>query len=530
MKIVLIANQFPKFSETFIVTKFLGLLDLGYDVHVVCNRSDPDQWGLYAHLVERADIRSRVRICPERKLVTQALREIEPDIVHFEFGGLTKNRMDLPELVGARTVVSFRGPDLNVGWMDDPDLYAPVWSKADGFHFLGRDLQQRAEALGCPVKPTALVPPAVDTRFFDGRRPPHVDVAGGPDRPLRILSVGRLHWMKGYEYALRAVRTLVDQNISCEYTIIGAHDHREHLLAVRFDITDLGLEGVVRLAGRQSREEVRRAMASADVLVHAAVSEGFCNAVVEAQAMRLPVVVSDAGGLPDNVAHRETGFVTPRRSPRAVSDRLSALAADPGLRERLATAGRARALDHFSLDGYASKFQTLYRDVLLAAPGSSDDLRNRLAEKERRVRVLERQLPQPLLEALRASHRNDSVRDIDAVVPDDAVVAVVSRGDESLLRATQRRAQHFPASDDGVYAGHHPGTADEAIDLVEKARCNGAEYLAFPKTSLWWLEHYVALTDHLTRTYADESRDPAVCRIFRLHNSAERAVEHVSQR
>ena len=44
MKLVLVTNQFPKFSETFIVSKLLGLLDHGWDVHVICNRSDDDQW------------------------------------------------------------------------------------------------------------------------------------------------------------------------------------------------------------------------------------------------------------------------------------------------------------------------------------------------------------------------------------------------------------------------------------------------------------------------------------------------------
>lgn len=51
----------------------------------------------------------------------------------------------------------------------------------------------------------------------------------------------------------------------------------------------------------------------ADVLLHSVISEGFCNVVVEAQAHGVPVVCTDAGGLPDNVEREITGVVVPRR-------------------------------------------------------------------------------------------------------------------------------------------------------------------------------------------------------------------------
>ena len=83
------------------------------------------------------------------------------------------------------------------------------------------------------------------------------------------------------------------------------------------------------------------------------IEEGFCNAVIEAQAMELPVVTSDAGGLPENVEDGVTGFVVPRRNPAALADKLALLARDPALRRRLGCAGRARATARFDLDRQA---------------------------------------------------------------------------------------------------------------------------------------------------------------------------------
>jgi colanic acid/amylovoran biosynthesis glycosyltransferase len=89
----------------------------------------------------------------------------------------------------------------------------------------------------------------------------------------------------------------------------------------------------------------------------------FCNAVIEAQAMQLPVVTSDAGGLPENVEDSVSGFVVPRRDADAMAQKIIELARDPALCRRLGEAGRKRALAHFDLDRHAEAFVRLYREL-----------------------------------------------------------------------------------------------------------------------------------------------------------------------
>jgi colanic acid/amylovoran biosynthesis glycosyltransferase len=290
---------------------------------------------------------------------------LAPDIVHFEFGALAPTRMYLRDLLGCRVVVSFRGYDLNFVGLDRPGHYDSVWATADGLHFLGEDLRRRGLRRGCPPdRLYALIPPAIDADYFrpEPREPAPISEA----RPLRVLSVGRLEWKKGYENALLAVRSLRGEGVPVEYRIAGDGDY---LGAIAFARYRLKLEDSVHLLGSQSREEIRREMQSADVLLHAAVSEGFCNAVIEAQAMELPVVCTDADGLPENVADGETGFVVSRRSPLALTARLSQLAKDSELRRRMGEAGRRRVLAHFLLADQISRFDRFYRAVL-DAPSS----------------------------------------------------------------------------------------------------------------------------------------------------------------
>jgi colanic acid/amylovoran biosynthesis glycosyltransferase len=403
-RVVLVVPAFPRLSETFIVSKFLGLLERGWDVHVVCNRSAEKNWGLFPQLAPIPSARRRVHVTwpaepswkaslllplavlrcvqsrPVRTLryVWRGLKHfgvfgtvgrlyldadlvrLSPDILHFEFGALAPNRMYLRELLGCKVIASFRGYDLNYVGLDRPNHYAPVWSRAAGLHFLGEDLWRRARRRGFPEDCShVLIPPAIDTEFFAPRSEAPAPREG--NRPLRILSVGRLEWKKGYEDALLAVRKLLDRGMPVEYRIVGGGDY---LGALGFARYRLGLERCVEFLGAVPRADVLAEMERADIFLHAAVSEGFCNAVLEAQSMELPVVCSDADGLPENVADGETGFVVPRRDPSAMAVKMEVLARDPALARRMGRAGRRRVQDRFRLADQLDRWEEFYGDVL----------------------------------------------------------------------------------------------------------------------------------------------------------------------
>jgi GT2 family glycosyltransferase len=105
-------------------------------------------------------------------------------------------------------------------------------------------------------------------------------------------------------------------------------------------------------------------------------------------------------------------------------------------------------------------------------------------------------------------------------VPADATVLVVSRGDERLLRVGARTGWHFPRNPDGAYAGHYPADGREAVDLLEEQRAAGAEYLVFPRSGSWWLDHYAELRRHLDDRYERLPSDPDACVIYDLRGGA----------
>ncbi len=103
-------------------------------------------------------------------------------------------------------------------------------------------------------------------------------------------------------------------------------------------------------------------------------------------------------------------------------------------------------------------------------------------------------------------------------LPQGSTVAVVSRGDEELLRLDGMNAWHFPQVEDGTYAGYYPSDGDEAVIQLERLRMKGADFLLFPRTAFWWLDHYDVLKRHLEERYELVSRDDA-CIVFALSES-----------
>ncbi len=280
MRLVLIVPRFPRVSETFIVNKFVGLVDAGWDVHIVCRQASLEDWDKFPPLANRPELQGRVHAQRRHKprwvvpllwlpaflatlaraprdtarywrtlwsrfgwgtakqfYLDSAVIALSPDILHFEFGALAVGQTYLKQALDCCLSASFRGYDLSYAGLENPDHYKRLWENSDAFHVLGRDLWRRALRRGCPPdKPHALIPPAIDVEYFMHDRAARRLIAITPERPLRILSVGRLEWVKGYDYALEAVRLLAERGVPFEYRIIGDGNYLEPLAFVRHEL------------------------------------------------------------------------------------------------------------------------------------------------------------------------------------------------------------------------------------------------------------------------------------------------------
>jgi GT2 family glycosyltransferase/glycosyltransferase involved in cell wall biosynthesis len=103
-----------------------------------------------------------------------------------------------------------------------------------------------------------------------------------------------------------------------------------------------------------------------------------------------------------------------------------------------------------------------------------------------------------------SSYRSLVVKIREAVrtmLPPDAIVLAVSKGDEELLDLPVRAVWHFPRDSEGGYTGYYPADSSAAVNHLEQLRLLGAQYLLFPGTAVWWLDYYDDFRRYLDEHY-----------------------------
>ncbi len=191
--------------------------------------------------------------------------------------------------------------------------------------------------------PGIVVPNGVDLAAFGhpegGRefRARHLGGAGGPV----VMNVGRIAYKKRLDRLIRAFAALPPRSPAAVLAIVGPDDEglgRE--LAALAD--ELGVAERVYLTGVVNGAERQAALAAADVWVLPSDTENFGNAIVEAMAAGVPVVVTPGVNLADEIAAAGAGLVA-TTEPGAIAAQIGALLDDADMARRVAAAGRAFA-------------------------------------------------------------------------------------------------------------------------------------------------------------------------------------------
>jgi glycosyltransferase involved in cell wall biosynthesis len=194
------------------------------------------------------------------------------------------------------------------------------------------------------------------------RRGPTGEFARPARDGVRVLAVGRLVANKGHDRLIRAVALARAKGAPLQLTIVGRGPEEPQL---RNLVRELGLDGVVTLAGGIGDDELDGLYRDADVFALLSVPvagevEGFGIVFLEANSYELPVVAGRSGGSTDAVEDGVSGIVVD--DEHAAADALAALATDPERRRALGVAGRKR-LDAFTLDGFGEQLRAWHERV-----------------------------------------------------------------------------------------------------------------------------------------------------------------------
>lgn len=171
-----------------------------------------------------------------------------------------------------------------------------------------------------------------------------------------VGAVGALTQEKGHRHLIDAAALVVREVPDARFVILGEGDLRS---ALERQVRDLHLDKHVILPG--FRADILSFVQAFDVFVMCSLHEGLGTSLLDAMACSKATVASDTGGIPEVVAHGETGLLVPPRNHHALASAIAQLLKDADRRDAMGRAGLERVKKIFSAERMVEKTLDVYR-------------------------------------------------------------------------------------------------------------------------------------------------------------------------
>jgi glycosyltransferase involved in cell wall biosynthesis/SAM-dependent methyltransferase len=359
-RVIVVTDQFPVLSQTFILDQVTGLMDRGLTMeHWSMERMDEsvvhENVRKYALLESTRFITlppDALRVDPKRWTEQflhvnnlSAMDDLTSFHIHFgpNFNKLAPLFAAYPDMF---VMVSFHGYDGSATFkVKGADVYKGLFARANRITTPSKYMKHILAQQGCPPDKIVVHHYGKDIVAFA----PTLRKEGRG--PVRLLSVARFVEKKGLEYSISAFAK-AQAGLNVEYRIIGYGPLEQKLIALA---KMHGVEDKVRFLGQLTNDAVRQEMANADIFVLTSVTakngdqEGVPVSLIEAQALGLPVVSSVHAGIPELVTHDATGFLAEERNIDEIAGYMRVLIKNPDIRKTFSANARAKVLHEFDL-------------------------------------------------------------------------------------------------------------------------------------------------------------------------------------
>lgn len=312
-----------------------------------------------------------------RQALGAAIARLNPDVLHLH--------MPNNSALWALTLPSARKVPWVVHWHSDVVVSNIKWSVALAY-LLYRPFEQalleRAQQVFATSPPylqasnalrawhdkCEVVPLGINLQSTPSAGPIEPMLQWRPMTQLRLLSIGRLTYYKGFETLIQAVSTLP----GVELLIAGDGELRDNLQTLIESTTPQGSPPAVRLLGAVNDTQKHALLAQCDVFCLASRerTEAFGIVLLEAMQHARPCLVTDlpGSGMPWVVSHAHCGLHVPFEDIDAWRSNLARLQHDPRLRGRLGQNGLRALHQHFSIGPCERATARHYRGL---APGTA---------------------------------------------------------------------------------------------------------------------------------------------------------------
>ena len=400
LRITYFVNQYPKVSHSFIRREILALERQGFSVQrvalrgwdeKVADKDDLAEQAITAHLLKggllqlvaafaRSALAAPMRFAQAVQLAFQMSRRSErPFAYHLVYLAEACLLLEQTRSFGSQHVHAHFGTNSTEVVMLANALGGPGYS----FTVHGPEEFDKPQFIGLAekIRRSAFVV-AISSfgrsqlfRWIDYTQWPKVNVvhcgleeafhalpASQPPDIARLVCVGRLCEQKGQLLLIQAMAVLARRGVAFELVLAGDGEMRPEIEA---QIDSNGLRSQVRITGWISSDQVRSELLAARAMVLPSFAEGLPVVIMEAMALRRPVLTTTIAGVPELVRHGESGWLFPAGSVEDLADAMADCLATPvDALHAMGERAYARVLQRHAVDTEAAKLATLFRQAI----------------------------------------------------------------------------------------------------------------------------------------------------------------------
>lgn len=283
----------------------------------------------------------------------------KPDIFHLQWGKGIANWIWVQDF-DIKLLLSLRGTHITISPIADANLtaqYVDNFPLVDGFHAVSNSIKEEAIRYGANPSKIKVIYSGLETEKLPFLR------ETTKNKKLEILSIGRSHWVKGYNYALEAFSLLKNENCEFQYTIIGVENDEELL----FQKSQLDLDSEVTFKKSLPFQNIVQAIRQSDILLLTSVEEGIANVVLEAMATGTIVLSTNCGGMDEVITDGKNGFLVPIRNPQVIAEKIKLISnLSAAKKEVISLHARKTIENQHRFDTMIFEMKELYSTILNA--------------------------------------------------------------------------------------------------------------------------------------------------------------------
>jgi N-acetyl-alpha-D-glucosaminyl L-malate synthase BshA len=355
-----------------------ALADRGHQVHLVS--TDPPfrlgdyQEGLVFHPVNTPSyplFREPQYVLSLANKVVQVAREYPLEIIHAHYAIphataalLSRQVLESSGHHVPRVVTTLHGTDITLVGSDPSfsEIVAYSIEKSDGVTAVSQSLREATHRELNVTRAIEVIPNCLDCSIYRRRAVPGLRKRFAPDVATKlVIHVSNFRPVKRIDAVLE-VFARISRAVPARLLLVG--DGPELGTAYRLG-RELGISPLVEMLGAQ--EDVIPLLSASDVFLLPSEQESFGLAALEAMACEVPVVASNVGGLPEVMAHGQTGFLHEPADLDGMAASAVALLVDPALHRRVAEAACARVREEFCVDRVVPMYERYYERMLDAS-------------------------------------------------------------------------------------------------------------------------------------------------------------------